>query len=266
MPRAKKPPQLSAKKRALLNRPARSFRMTPDRFGDEDAVLPTNLNAVALTAVIVLQELNFSNVATILDFAFSVAGVAVPHATCHMPQLVPPRAPALIARGYRATRDLIMRLSEYDLPLAADIGLTWRPSVVAGQRWARALEDGPLAARPFEGLLSAPEDVLSKRLGSPYLSECSRHWIKSKNPAAPAVKSPRKDTQTRPPNWIWTASGIIRAVPSINVPDDRRIRCRSVVSRARSGSMNSSNLADLNPERRRAVEYGAPNSGPTTEM
>jgi hypothetical protein len=30
--------------------------------------------------------------------------------------------------------------------------------------------------------------VLSKRLGSPYVSGRSRHWIKSKNPAAPAVK------------------------------------------------------------------------------
>jgi hypothetical protein len=28
----------------------------------------------------------------------------------------------------------------------------------------------------------------SKRLGSPYVSGRSRHWIKSKNPEAPAVK------------------------------------------------------------------------------
>jgi bifunctional non-homologous end joining protein LigD len=32
------------------------------------------------------------------------------------------------------------------------------------------------------------EGIVSKRLGSPYLSGRSRHWIKSKNPAAPAVK------------------------------------------------------------------------------
>jgi bifunctional non-homologous end joining protein LigD len=32
------------------------------------------------------------------------------------------------------------------------------------------------------------EGIVSKRLGSPYVSERSRHWIKSKNPAAPAVK------------------------------------------------------------------------------
>jgi ATP-dependent DNA ligase len=30
--------------------------------------------------------------------------------------------------------------------------------------------------------------IVSKRLGSPYVSGRSRHWIKSKNPAAPAVK------------------------------------------------------------------------------
>jgi bifunctional non-homologous end joining protein LigD len=32
------------------------------------------------------------------------------------------------------------------------------------------------------------EGIVSKRLGSPYHSGRSRHWIKSKNPAAPAVK------------------------------------------------------------------------------
>jgi bifunctional non-homologous end joining protein LigD len=32
------------------------------------------------------------------------------------------------------------------------------------------------------------EGIVSKRLGSPYRSGRSRHWIKSKNPATPAVK------------------------------------------------------------------------------
>jgi bifunctional non-homologous end joining protein LigD len=32
------------------------------------------------------------------------------------------------------------------------------------------------------------EGIVSKRLGSPYVSGRSRHWIKSKNPAVPAVK------------------------------------------------------------------------------
>ena len=31
------------------------------------------------------------------------------------------------------------------------------------------------------------EGIVSKRLGSPYVSGRSRHWVKSKNPAAPAV-------------------------------------------------------------------------------
>jgi len=30
--------------------------------------------------------------------------------------------------------------------------------------------------------------IVSKRLGSPYGSGRSRHWLKSKNPAAPSVK------------------------------------------------------------------------------
>jgi bifunctional non-homologous end joining protein LigD len=32
------------------------------------------------------------------------------------------------------------------------------------------------------------EGIVSKRLGSPYISGQSRHWIKMKNPTAPAVK------------------------------------------------------------------------------
>jgi ATP-dependent DNA ligase len=32
------------------------------------------------------------------------------------------------------------------------------------------------------------EGIVSKRLGSPYVSGRSPHWVKSKNPAVPAVK------------------------------------------------------------------------------
>jgi hypothetical protein len=32
------------------------------------------------------------------------------------------------------------------------------------------------------------DGIVSKRLGSPYVSGRSRHWVKSKNPASPAVK------------------------------------------------------------------------------
>src|SRR5262245_48995373 len=42
-------------------------------------------------------------------------------------------------------------------------------------------------ARPHACKLGL-EGIVSKRLGSPYRSGRSRHWIKSKNPAAPAVK------------------------------------------------------------------------------
>jgi hypothetical protein len=34
----------------------------------------------------------------------------------------------------------------------------------------------------------AAKPPVSKRLGSPYVSGRSRNWVKSKNPAAPAVK------------------------------------------------------------------------------
>jgi bifunctional non-homologous end joining protein LigD len=32
------------------------------------------------------------------------------------------------------------------------------------------------------------EGIVSRRLGSPYVSGRTRHWLKFKNPAAPAVK------------------------------------------------------------------------------
>jgi bifunctional non-homologous end joining protein LigD len=41
------------------------------------------------------------------------------------------------------------------------------------------------------------EGIVSKRLGSPYVSGRSRHWIKSKNPAAPAVKREAEEDWAR---------------------------------------------------------------------
>ncbi len=41
------------------------------------------------------------------------------------------------------------------------------------------------------------EGIVSKRLGSPYRSGRSRHWIKSKNPAAPAVKREAEEDRGR---------------------------------------------------------------------
>jgi hypothetical protein len=50
----------------------------------------------------------------------------------------------------------------------------------------------PEGARPAWSALSVPgssgEGIVSKRLGSPYRSGRLRDWIKTKNPAAPAVK------------------------------------------------------------------------------
>ena len=47
-------------------------------------------------------------------------------------------------------------------------------------------EDGPAVYRAACQL--GCEGIVSKRLGSPYRSGCSKHWIKIKNPKAPAVK------------------------------------------------------------------------------
>jgi len=41
------------------------------------------------------------------------------------------------------------------------------------------------------------EGIVSKRLGSPYRSGRSRHWVKSKNPAAPAVKREAEEDWAR---------------------------------------------------------------------
>jgi hypothetical protein len=43
------------------------------------------------------------------------------------------------------------------------------------------------------------EGIVSKRLGSPYRSGRSRHWIKSKNPDAPAVKREAEEDWGRVP-------------------------------------------------------------------
>jgi hypothetical protein len=41
------------------------------------------------------------------------------------------------------------------------------------------------------------EGIVSKRVGSPYRSGRSRHWVKSKNPQHPAVKREAEDDWTR---------------------------------------------------------------------
>jgi len=65
------------------------------------------------------------------------------------------------------------------------------------------------------------EGVVSKRLGSPYRSGRSRHWIKVKNPEAPAVKREaeehwgsahwrRSKTRSRQP---WSGVGFFAPEP-----------------------------------------------------
>jgi bifunctional non-homologous end joining protein LigD len=43
------------------------------------------------------------------------------------------------------------------------------------------------------------EGIVSKRLGSPYRAGRSPHWLKVKNPAAPAVKREAEENRTRSP-------------------------------------------------------------------
>ena len=47
-------------------------------------------------------------------------------------------------------------------------------------------EDGAIVFR--EACKLGCEGIVSKRLGSPYRSGRSAHWVKAKNPKAPAVK------------------------------------------------------------------------------
>jgi bifunctional non-homologous end joining protein LigD len=47
-------------------------------------------------------------------------------------------------------------------------------------------EDGEIVFR--EACKLGCEGIVSKRLGSPYRSGRSPHWVKGKNPNAPAVK------------------------------------------------------------------------------
>jgi ATP-dependent DNA ligase len=45
------------------------------------------------------------------------------------------------------------------------------------------------------------EGIVSKRLGSPYRSGRSPHWVKVKNPKAPAVKREAEEDWSSP-HWI----------------------------------------------------------------
>jgi ATP-dependent DNA ligase len=48
------------------------------------------------------------------------------------------------------------------------------------------------------------EGIVSKRLGSPYRPGRSRHWVKSKNPATPAVKREAEE------DWALSLGSFLR--------------------------------------------------------
>jgi bifunctional non-homologous end joining protein LigD len=60
---------------------------------------------------------------------------------------------------------------------------SWRP----GLRLVEHLEHGGDVVYRHACRLGC-EGIVSKRLGSPYVSGRTRHWLKFKNPAAPAVR------------------------------------------------------------------------------
>jgi ATP-dependent DNA ligase len=67
--------------------------------------------------------------------------------------------------------------------MASDI-LAWRGRIVIS--YEHIDEPGDVVFR--HACRMGLEGIVSKRLGSPYRSGRSRHWVKTKNPAAPSVK------------------------------------------------------------------------------
>ena len=91
-----------------------------------------------------------------------------------------------VARGPVAPRKMACR------PLAGKASIRGsRPSTrdaLVGLQLNEHLEheDGAVVFR--HACKMGLEGIVSKRLGSPYISGRTRHWLKFKNPAAPAVK------------------------------------------------------------------------------
>jgi bifunctional non-homologous end joining protein LigD len=54
------------------------------------------------------------------------------------------------------------------------------------------------------------EGIVSKRLGSPYRSGRTAHWVKVKNPKAPAVKREAEED--------WAAGSVERCVKRLSLP------------------------------------------------
>jgi hypothetical protein len=89
------------------------------------------------------------------------------------------------SRGNRRWRDLSRWNS------AASLKPRLRNKLSQGEQMSNVLnklfeEDGAIVFR--EACRLGCEGIVSKRLGSPYRSGRSGHWVKVKNPKAPAVK------------------------------------------------------------------------------
>jgi hypothetical protein len=80
---------------------------------------------------------------------------------------------------------------------------------------------------------------VSKRLGSPYVSRRTRHWLKFKNPAAPAVKREGKEFYCGGMNEATT----IDHMPPITIFDHRQ-RPRGLESSACKPCNSGGRLAE----------------------
>jgi bifunctional non-homologous end joining protein LigD len=101
-------------------------------------------------------------------------------------------ATAIVTKAYSSTPSDVIELNGDDLRRAP---LERRKATLemilaeagAGVRFNEHMEgDGETVFR--HACKFGLEGIVSKRLGSPYISGRTRHWIKMKNPAAPAVK------------------------------------------------------------------------------
>jgi hypothetical protein len=69
------------------------------------------------------------------------------------------------------------------------------------------------------------EGIVSKRLGSPYVSGRSRHWVKSKNPKHPAVKREAEE------DWAKRSGGSQGQGSHLNAVTQRSLRLCSAIFR-----------------------------------
>jgi hypothetical protein len=74
---------------------------------------------------------------------------------------------------------------------SVQVGIAWSVEHQAANLNQLTISIDPWQAllyRKVYDALAVMQGIVSKRLGSPYVSGRSRHWVKSKNPQHPAVK------------------------------------------------------------------------------